>query len=90
GMTAGPGDVKRGEYLFNQPGFGGGKNGKSCAACHPGGRGLEQVAARYAGRDAELRSMVNRCIRMALKGEGIRDDSQAMADILAYLRSLGG
>ena len=89
GMKAGKGNVKRGEYLFNQVGFGAGRSGKSCATCHPGGKGMEGVAKKFAGRDAALRKAVNRCIRGALKGKGIREDSQAMADITAYMRSLG-
>lgn len=90
GMTAGAGDVERGRYLFNQAGFGGSTNDMSCGSCHPHGTGLEHVAKKFEGKDAELRQSVNQCIKIALKGEGIREDSQAMADVVAYVKSLGG
>ena len=34
--------VERGSKLFNSAALG--TNGKSCATCHPGGKGLEDVA----------------------------------------------
>jgi cytochrome c len=88
GMRAGEGDTERGKFLFEQVGFGGGTSEKSCASCHPDGRGLEGVAEKFQGKEAALMKAVNGCIKAALYGKGIPEDSQAMADVIAYLRSL--
>lgn len=59
--------------------------GKSCATCHPDGKGLEKIDAYD---DGMLREMINFCIRDALKGQMLPEDSQELESLLLYLRSL--
>lgn len=87
------GNVERGKTLFNDPTLGGGTTGKSCNSCHPGGRGLEKAADKeefkILGETLKsLEDAVNLCIEMALKGKAIDPESQDMADIVAYIKSL--
>lgn len=62
-----------------------GSNGKSCASCHPRGKGLAEIDAYD---DGQLKEMINFCIRDALKGRMFAMDSQELEAMLAYLRSL--
>lgn len=61
-----------------------GVNGRSCATCHPGGKGLDKVGDFS---DAELRDIINACIRDALHGARLGDDSPDLADLVLYVRS---
>ncbi len=72
-----------GEKLFNAVNLG--TNGNSCAGCHPGGKGLEEIAAYD---DGMLKEMVNFCIRDALKGQMMDLESTEIESFLLYLRSL--
>lgn len=63
-----------------------GQNGKSCASCHPDGKGLEEISAYD---DAMLKEMINFCIRDALKGTMLSPQSQELEAMQRYLRSLG-
>jgi len=72
-----------GEKLFNTNNLG--SNDKSCASCHPDGKGLEEINAYD---DGMLKEMVNFCIRDALKGEMIDLESTEIESFLIYLRSL--
>ena len=83
--AAAAGDAAKGRTLFNDPGFAQGKAGFSCNSCHPNGKGLEGAAAK-----TNLPSIINNCIRNALKGEPIDPHSAAMADLVAYIHSLKG
>lgn len=85
---------ERGKALFNDPKFAGGTTGKSCNSCHPGGKGLEKAAEKkefmIMGKTAKsLEEAVNLCIEMALKGKAIDVKSKEMADIVAYIKSIG-
>ncbi len=88
-------DIERGKKLFNDSKFAGGKSGKSCATCHPGGKGLEGVADKkefkLMGKTLKsLEEAVNLCIEMGLKGKPIDPKGKDMADLVAYLKSLKG
>ncbi|MHB8058533.1 MAG: cytochrome C [Desulfuromonadaceae bacterium] len=76
--------VERGSKLFNSAALG--TNGKSCATCHPGGKGLEDVAD-YDGK--KMATYVNNCIKKALKGKPLADDSADMGSLVMYLNKLG-
>ncbi|RMF46844.1 MAG: cytochrome C [Deltaproteobacteria bacterium] len=60
-------------------------NGKSCASCHPDGKGLQELDAYD---DNMLREMINFCIRDALKGKMLPNDAQELESMRLYLRSL--
>jgi len=72
-----------GEKLFHADNLG--TNGNSCASCHPGGKGLEEIDAY---EDGMLKEMVNFCIRDALKGQMMDLESTEIESFLLYLRSL--
>jgi cytochrome c len=60
-----------------------GTKGKSCASCHPQGKGLAMVGDF---NDMELKDIINACLRDALGGALISTDSQEMNALLAYVR----
>lgn len=64
-----------------------GKSDRSCATCHPGGKGLDQVGDFS---DAELKDIINACIRDALGGSMLTDDSQELNALLRYVRTFQG
>lgn len=83
---------QRGQALFQNPKAFGGQT--SCSACHPGGRGLEQAAAKTSfrimgQRQNNLAEAVNFCIINANRGQAIAEDSEEMRAIIAYLKTLG-
>jgi mono/diheme cytochrome c family protein len=78
------GDPAKGKVLFNDPTLGNGTAGVSCNTCHPNGKGLEQ-----AGNRKDLAQFINSCIVKALKGKGLAPASAEMADLIAYIKSLG-
>lgn len=61
-----------------------GKSGRSCAACHPDGKGLEKVGDFT---DAELKDIINACVRDALQGTLFSGDSQELNALLLHVRS---
>ena len=71
-----------GEKLFQDNSLG--TNNKSCATCHPDGKGLEESDTYD---DSMLKEMVNFCIRDALKGEMRALDSTEINSFLIYLRA---
>lgn len=78
-------NVELGRTLFHATSLG--TNGKSCASCHPDGKGLEEIEAYD---PPTLREMINFCIRDALKGAMLAADSQELQAMERYLRSLHG
>ncbi len=60
-----------------------GTKGKSCASCHPQGKGLNMVGDF---NDVELKDIMNACLRDALGAAMISTDSQEMDALLAYVR----
>jgi mono/diheme cytochrome c family protein len=80
--TEGP-TVAMGQTLFESTTLG--SNGKSCASCHPAGKGLAEIDAYD---DPMLKEMINFCIRDALKGKMFALESQELDSMLLYLRTL--
>lgn len=64
-----------------------GTTDRSCATCHPDGKGLDQVGDFS---DAELKDIINACIRDALHGTRLTDDSQELNALLLYVRTFQG
>jgi len=77
--------VDKGRELFNSTALG--KNGKSCAACHPGGKKLEWAATFD---DEKLAGVINRCIKQALKGNPLPADSDELKSLVLYLKTFAG
>ncbi len=75
--------LEQGKRLFATTELG--KAGKSCASCHPHGKGLEEIDAYD---DGMLKEMINFCIRDALKGPMLQLDSRELEAMRVYLRSL--
>lgn len=80
GMAA---SVEEGAALFAAADLG--NNGKSCAACHPGGKGLPDLS----GMDREdVAASVNACLVKALEGTPLPDDSEKLTSLVLFLQSL--
>ncbi|SNB45244.1 c-type cytochrome [Geobacter sp. DSM 9736] len=75
--------LEKGKELFGSSKLG--TNGKSCATCHPGGKGLEG-AARLS--DSKLSEIINACIEKPLNGKALNPASQEMKSLMAYIRTL--
>ena len=87
------GSVSKGKALFNDPKFAGATSGDSCDSCHPGGAGLGQAGDKKEFHIADkvqksLEEAVNACIVHAVNGKAIDPESEAMQDIVAYIKSL--
>jgi cytochrome c len=76
--------LEQGRKIFNNKSLG--SNGKSCAVCHPDGKGLEDLAD-YG--DDELTGIINHCIGSALEGKELDPASLEMKSLIEYMRSLG-
>ena len=82
GFSASAGQAQvSGDKLFNSTSLG--TNGKSCATCHLQGQGLESIGDYD---DAILAEIVNFCIRDAMKGEMLAEDSDELAALAGYIR----
>jgi cytochrome c peroxidase len=76
--------LEQGKSLFEDSSLG--TSGKSCATCHPGGRGLEDLS----GADhSDLEKTTNRCIEKALKGKPLAVGSVELASLVIYQKSIG-
>lgn len=83
---AGEGPSKKlGKELFESPKLG--SNGKSCADCHPDGRGLNK-AASYDADDLEI--IINQCIKGPLEGNVLDPSTNDMKSLIIYIKSLSG
>lgn len=74
--------LERGKELFTGTHLG--TNGKSCAGCHPGGKGLERAAAYEAGALGEI---INQCIKKPLNGNALDSASADMKSLIMYIRT---
>ena len=86
------GNAARGEVLFNKP-LVLGPVPISCATCHPDGRGVEKSYGKdeysiFGYKTKKLEAVVDFLIVNVLQGKGIRYNSQEMADLKAYMKSL--
>ena len=88
-------DLTNGKRLFFDPALGGGATGKCCFTCHEGGRGLgddldrRQAFTVMGNAVPNLAEVVNFCIEVALRGQGLNSQSGEMRDLTAYLVWLG-
>jgi cytochrome c553 len=87
------GDAEKGKTLFDDPKLAGGTTGKSCSSCHPGGKGLDNVADKKTfvimGKKKEsLEATVNYFIETTMKGKALDPNSEEMANLIAYMKSL--
>lgn len=84
-------DARNGKLLFESPTLGGGTSGKTCLTCHEHGRDLSpetmtRKTYQVMGNPVTtLAGVVNFCIEVALRGEGIPENGKEMEDLLAYL-----
>ena len=85
--------VESGKKLFNDTGLG--TSGKSCAGCHPDGKGMAAAAGRTEWKlggntFATLEEVVNTCLTGPLKGKALDAESMEMQSIVQYIKSLDG
>ena len=76
--------VERGRALFTGTTLG--TNGKSCATCHPDGKGVGKAAGMDEG---ELARVLNGCIMKPLKGKPLDAGSTEMKSLMMYVKSVG-
>ena len=81
-------DAGNGKKLFEDANLGGGTTGRSCATCHPGGKGLSTDVFKKS-KDS-LADIVNKCIEKPLGGKAIDPHGQDMEDIIEYMKTLTG
>jgi cytochrome c len=72
-----------GRQLFESPLLG--TQHRSCASCHPNGKGLEKISDFS---DSELKDIINACIRDAQRGTPFAIDSQELDALLQHVRTL--
>ena len=77
--------LDRGRELFESNKLG--TSGRSCATCHPGGKKLEWAATF---EEERLATIVNNCVKKAIKGNPIPTDSSDMKSILMYIKTFAG
>lgn len=93
--TAHGADLDNGRRLYLDPTLGGGTAGKCCFTCHEQGRDLPADLGRrtsfplMGNTMGKLADVVNSCIEMALRGQGLDPQSKEMTDLIAYLTWLG-
>ena len=75
--------IERGKELFNSTELG--TNHKGCASCHNDGEKLKAVASYD---DQHMARIINLCIRSMLKGKPLPVESDDMAALISYLRSI--
>ena len=75
--------LEKGRLLFNSRSLAGATSGKSCAECHPAGKGLQN-----AWKNPDLAMQVNTCIAGPLKGLKLNVNSVEMQSLIMYIRSL--
>ncbi|MFA7348263.1 MAG: hypothetical protein WCZ86_10910 [Desulfurivibrionaceae bacterium] len=84
-------DARHGKLLFESPALGGGTSGKTCLTCHEHGRDFspETMTRKHylvmGNPVGSLAGVVNFCIEVALRGEGIAENGEEMDDLIAYL-----
>ncbi len=86
-------DVDNGRALFRNRTLGGSINTRSCRSCHKYESELAGVANKsynslFGIITRDLEDVINLCIVLPLKGKPYFNDSQEMADLIAYLRSI--
>ena len=89
--ASGAADLANGKALYENPALGGGRTGKTCKTCHEDGRDLSP--GLLAKKDFQvmgikmqrLEDVVNFCIEVTLRGEGVDPKGRDMADLIGYL-----
>ena len=83
--------IERGEKLFDDPAFAGGKI--ACSSCHEKGLFLKNIGEKETFRvkgeidEWSLETAINACIVIANKGHFIDNDSTEMKDLISYIKS---
>ena len=73
--------LQLGKTLFESTELG--TKGKGCVTCHEQGKGLEKIGDF---NDAELKDIINACLRDAIGAKLISTESQEMEALLVYVR----
>ena len=74
--------IERGKELFESAKLG--TSGKSCATCHPGGKGLEWAGT---SDDEKLEEISNKCIKKALQGKPLKEGSNELRSLVQYIKT---
>lgn len=88
-------DLANGRRLYLDPTLAGGTTEKCCATCHEQGRDLGSDLDQRTDFDVMgiamqgLAEVINFCIEVTLRGEGLEPRSNEMGDLIAYIIWLG-
>ena len=86
-------DANKGKILFQRVDLSGGTTGKSCNACHLGGKGLssdlfQRKKFTIMGMNKHnLAEVVNVCVEKSLGGVALDPQGDEMADLLASMKT---
>jgi cytochrome c len=86
--------VSKGKILFNNPDLGNGTTGKTCTTCHENGEGISKdfdTKKTYTVMGLEIQSLpevINSCIEITLRGEGIDLEGEEMKNFIHYIKNL--
>ena len=81
----------QGRELFTRKTLGGGTNGKTCLTCHKKGRDFSEDTLKkqhFTVMGIEINGLpevINFCIEVALRGEGLNPEGEEMKALIAYL-----
>ena len=87
-------DLARGKKLYNDPTLGYGTTGKTCTTCHENGEGISKnfdTKKSYIVMGLEIQSLpevINTCIEITLRGEGIDPQGEEMKALISYIHYL--
>ena len=81
--AAGGPSAARGKELFESPALG--TNGKTCAACHAGGKRLDEVNE---SDDEDVAGYANGCIEGMLGGKRLPPASDDLRSLVLHLRAI--
>jgi cytochrome c553 len=81
--AAGGPSAARGKELFESPALG--TNGKTCAACHAGGKRLDEVNE---SDDEDVAGYANTCIEGMLAGKKLPAASDDLRSLVMHLRAI--
>ncbi len=83
------GDSAKGEALFKSNSLG--KNKKSCNSCHKDGKGIDSKKKAFSVLGSKHDSLVsasNFCIKNALNGKPLDENSNDMKNMVSYIEGL--
>ncbi len=86
--------ITKGKKLYNDPTLGYGTTGKTCTTCHENGEGISNnfdTKNEYIVMGLKIKTLpevINTCIEITLRGEGIDPQGEEMKALISYIQYL--